>query len=359
LQDLCDQDQVPQAARPEVPPRFLSGLSVEQLEALAAELGEKPYRGRQLFEQIHARLVLDFDEMAPLPGSFRTRLAETGWKVHALAVAATRRSCDGTIKLALATHDSLLIESVLIPMEEGQATQCLSSQVGCPLKCTICMTGRIGFKRNLLPAEIVDQHLLAARHHPDLPVRNLVFMGMGEPLLNLSHVAAGIRLLQEERGRSISYRRITISTAGIIPGLEALPGHADCLLAVSLNAPNQELRAQLMPISRQYPLDRLMATLEAYPLKPRQRITFEYVLLPGVNDSPAHARELVRLLSHIRCKVNLIPYNPFPGSPYGRPEEGLVERFGQLLADKQMTVTIRRSKGADIEAACGQLAGGR
>ena len=329
----------------------------EELEALALRLGEKPYRGRQLFEQIHARLAGSLDDVTVLPGAFRKRLADEGFSAHGLSISQVLESTDTTIKMGLSTVDGLVVESVLIPMETGAFTQCMSSQAGCALACEFCMTGTLGWTRNLTAAEIVDQHLLALARFPDRPVKNLVFMGMGEPLLNVDEVVKAIRLLQHEKARSLSPRRITVSTAGIVPGIRRLGQEVDCQLAVSLNAPTQELRAELMPVSRRYPLDELMAALKEFPLLPRRRITFEYVLLPGVNDSPAHARDLVRLLSHIRCKVNLIPFNPFPGSRFGRPSDESVDRFLELLSAKQMMATIRRSRGADILAACGQLAG--
>jgi len=332
-------------------------MSPEELEALAARLGEKPYRGRQIFEQLHAHLAGTLDDLAVLPGAFRRCLAEEGFSARGLTISQVLESVDTTVKMGLSTADGLLVESVLIPMETGAFTQCMSSQAGCALGCAFCMTGTLGLARNLTAAEIVDQHLLALARFPDRPVKNLVFMGMGEPLLNVDEVVKAIRLLQHERGRSLSPRRITVSTSGIIPGIRRLGQEVACQLAVSLNAPTQELRVELMPISRRYPLEELMAALKEFPLPPRLRMTFEYVLLPGVNDSSAHARDLVRLLSHIRSKVNLIPFNPFPGSRFGRPSDEAVNRFLDLLASKSVLATIRRSRGSDILAACGQLAG--
>jgi 23S rRNA (adenine2503-C2)-methyltransferase len=329
----------------------------QELEQLVQSLGEKAYRGRQLFEQIHARSAASLAEVSVLPSALRERLASDGWDVHALSVARERRSSDGTLKMALAAADGAVVESVLIGMDTGSYTQCLSSQVGCALACDFCVTGTLGFTRNMTPAEIVDQYLLARGRHPDMPVRNLVFMGMGEPLNNFDNVATAIRILQEPRGSNISPRRITVSTAGIVPGIERLGREVDALLAVSLNAPRQDLREQLMPIARRYPLDVLMAALKAFPLDPRRRLTFEYVLLHGVNDSARDARDLVRLLSHVRCKVNLIPYNPVAEREALRPSEADVQAFADILAGKHMTVTVRKSKGQDIEAACGQLAG--
>lgn len=338
-------------------PHQLSGLTPGQLEALAEETGQKAYRGRQLFEQIQGRLIPRLEEMGVLPAAFRNRLSDLRWQVESLTVEAEETSCDGTIKLALRTGDGLVVETVLIGMEGGTYTQCLSTQVGCALECAFCATGALGFTRNLTPAEIVDQHLVARRRYPEAKIRNLVFMGMGEPLLNFDSLAAGIALLQAPRGQNISPRRITVSTAGIVPGIERLGAEVDALLAVSLNAPDQELRARLMPVARRFPLDQLIRALEAFPLKPRRRITIEYVMLAGVNDSIAQARNLVRLLANIRCKVNLIPFNSSAGCELTGSDAAAIDRFAGILAGKHMTVTVRQSKGADISGACGQLAG--
>ena len=338
-------------------PKHLCGLRPEDLEELALDAGEKSFRGRQLFEQVHARLVRDLDDMHPLPAGFRRYLAEQGWTASALEPGALQASADGTIKLGLATHDGAVIETVLIGMDNGTHTQCLSSQVGCALKCAVCMTGTLGFTRNLTAGEIVDQHLFAMTRYPDMKIRNLVFMGMGEPLLNFEELSRAVSLLQEARGRNISYRRITVSTAGVVPGIDRMGRELHALLAVSLNAPDQELREQLMPVARKYPLDHLMASLKRFPLPPRQRITLEYVLIRDCNDTAGHAHRLVKLVSNIRCKVNLIPFNPFPGCDLRPPTEDSVDSFLQILADKKLTATVRRSKGADIQAACGQLAG--
>jgi len=334
----------------------LTGLTLDELSRLSVSLGEKPFRGKQLFEQLHGRATGTLDEMAVLPARLRERLDRADWRCRSLTVADRQESADGTVKLALRAADGKIVETVLIPMED-HFTQCLSSQVGCALGCSICMTATMGFDRNLEIAEIVDQPLIAADLFPERPVRNLVFMGMGEPLLNPDNVVAAIRLLQEKRGRAFSSKRVTVSTAGIVPGIERLGRELDCQLAVSLNAPNQELRTRLMPIASRYPLDRLMAALKAFPLQARRRVTIEYVLVGGTNDTIEHARELVRLLSHLRCKVNLIPFNPFPGCGLEAPASDSLDSFLNVLADRKMPATVRRSKGADILAACGQLAG--
>jgi 23S rRNA (adenine2503-C2)-methyltransferase len=221
------------------------------------------------------------------------------------------------------------------------------------------MTGTLGLRRNLTAAEIVDQIRLAKRDFPECQVRNIVFMGMGEPLHNVDAVVAATKILQSPRGLMVSKRRLTVSTAGVIPGILRLSTEAEVLLAVSLNAPNQEIRERLMPIARKYPLDDLMATLKQWPLAPRQRLTLEYVMVAGINDQLEHARELVRLISHIRCKVNLIPFNPFPGTELQAPSEATIQAFFEALHAKDVRVTVRKSRGQDIQAACGQLAGSR
>jgi 23S rRNA (adenine2503-C2)-methyltransferase len=332
-------------------------MTPEELMKLAEDKSHKPFRGRQLFEQIHMKLAPSLDAVVQLPADLRTQLTDQGCGVCSLQVAATSTSTDGTVKLALETSGGQRIETVLIPMESGQYTQCISSQAGCPLGCRFCVTGTLGFTGNLSAAEIVDQHLVALRLHPEIKVKNLVFMGMGEPLLNFDEVARAVSLLQHPRGRNVSPRRITISTAGVIPGIRRMGEELDALLAVSLNAPDQQLRESLMPVARQYPLDQLMEELRRFPLHPRRRITLEYVMLRDINDSVDQARQLVRLISHIRCKVNLIPYNPSSVTGLIGTDKQGIERFAATLAQKNVTVTVRASKGQDIEAACGQLAG--
>jgi 23S rRNA (adenine2503-C2)-methyltransferase len=335
----------------------LSGLSSLELEELVDELGHKRYRGRQLFEQLHTRLALTLDAIAVLPVELRRKLMDRGALPSSLSITATQKSRDGTVKLALRTSDNNIVETVLIPMDTGKHTQCLSSQVGCALGCKVCMTASLGFTRNLTVAEIIDQHRIIRSLYPDRNIRNLVFMGMGEPLLNTDSVINAINLMGAERGMKISPHRITISTSGIIPGIQQLGRKSQVSLAVSLNAPDQETREQLMPVARKYPLDKLMSELRNFPLRSRQRLTLEYVLVRSVNDSPDHARQLIRLVSGLRCKINLIPFNPFPGSTMQAPSEDAISGFLKILAGKHLTATVRRSKGADIQAACGQLAG--
>jgi 23S rRNA (adenine2503-C2)-methyltransferase len=334
----------------------LVGLTSKELSSLFESLGQKAFRGRQVYRQIQKRGAADLGSMTDLPSDLRARFEDAGVSVRALTVVEHLKSSDGTEKLALATRDGRRIETVLIPMENGTATQCLSSQVGCAMGCEFCLTGRMGLLRNLTPGEIVDQHHIGCELSA-LPVRNLVFMGMGEPLHNFEHLRTAVGILEDPDGLDISHRRITVSTSGVVPGINRMAaGEIRARLAISLNAPTDAIRSEIMPINRKWPLEELLTALRAYPLPDRDRHTFEYVLLAGVNDQPEHARTLVRLLSHIRCKVNLIVFNEVDALPYHAPDAATVEAFRQLLEKKNLTVTVRASKGRDILAACGQLA---
>jgi len=334
----------------------LVGLTAEELSALFESLDEKPFRGRQVFRWIHKRGADDLEAMTDLPAELRSRLAGAGVTVRALGVGERRRSADGTEKIALEARDGRRIETVLIPMENGTATQCLSSQVGCAMGCGFCLTGRMWSLRDLTPGEIVDQHHIGCALS-ERPVRNLVFMGMGEPLNNFDAVRAAVEILEDPAGLDISHRRITVSTSGVIPGIRRMAaGELRARLAVSLNAPSDEIRTGIMPVNRKWPLDALLDALRDYPLPDRDRHTFEYVLLAGVNDQPEHARSLVRLLSRLRCKVNLIVFNEVDALPFRAPSPEAVEAFRTVLEAKHMTVTLRASRGSDIMAACGQLA---
>jgi 23S rRNA (adenine2503-C2)-methyltransferase len=320
-------------------------------------MGEPPYRARQLWQWVWQKGVFDFDQMSDISKSFRAALPEH-LTITLPRAQSVQESVDGTVKFLLVMDDGALIETVLIPDEE-RYTQCISSQVGCPLACTFCSTGRMGFERNLRPGEILGQVLLAREHlrtrHPDRALKNLVFMGMGEPLLNWKHVRTALEILNHPLGLDFSARRITVSTIGRPAELLELGRSGLASLAVSLHAPTQALRARIMPLAAEVPLDRLIEALKEYPLKPRQRITIEYLLLDGVNDSLEHARDLVRLLNPLRYKINLIAYNPCPGSPYQPPAPKKILDFEQYLWSKGVTATLRKSKGQDISAACGQL----
>lgn len=334
------------------------------------ELGEPKFRAVQVWQWIWQKMARDFADMSDVSKACRGRLAEAA-RISWPEVAGLEESRDGTAKFLLRLEDGALVETVLIPSDSREGvrrwTQCLSSQVGCAMGCTFCATGRMGFERNMNMGEILGQILVAREHlgdnRPDWPVlRNLVFMGMGEPLLNLKEVMRALRSLNNDKGLNFSPRRITVSTCGIEQGLAELGESGLAYLAVSLHAPTQELRAQIMPKAARWPLDRLLAALASYPLKTRERITFEYLLLGGINDGPEQARELARLVHGVgrgKGKLNLIVYNPAEGAPYAAPDAARVLAFEQCLWKRQITAIIRKSKGQDIKAACGQLKAAR
>lgn len=327
------------------------------------ELGEPKFRAVQLWQWLWRKMARDFGGMSDISRAARARLAERA-RIHWPEVARMQASRDGTVKFLLRMEDGALVESVLIPSEARDGSrrwsQCLSSQVGCAMGCTFCATGTMGFSRNLSMGEILGQVLVARAHlgdtRPDWPVlRNLVFMGMGEPLLNWRAVRDALESLNDDRGLNFSPRRITVSTCGIRDGLRELGESGLAYLAVSLHAPNQGLRERIMPRAARWPLDELLAALAAYPLKTRERITFEYLLLHGVNDGPEHAAELARVVSRVRGKLNLILFNPWEGSPWQAPTEERVLAFERCLWERNITAIVRKSKGQDIAAACGQL----
>ena len=327
------------------------------------ELGEPKFRAVQLWQWLWRKMARDFEGMSDISRATRARLAERA-RIRWPEVAATQERGDGTVKVLLRREDGALVESVLIPSEGRDGgrrwSQCLSSQVGCAMGCTFCATGGMGFARNLSMGEILGQVLVARDYlgdtRPDWPVlRNLVFMGMGEPLLNWRAVKDALTSLNDDHGLNFSPRRITVSTCGIPEGLAELGESGLAYLAVSLHAPTQDLRARLMPRAARWPLTDLMAALAAYPLKTRERITFEYLLLGGVNDSPEQAAQLARLVARVRGKLNLIVFNPWPGAPWQAPSEERVLAFERALWDRNITAIVRKSKGQDIAAACGQL----
>lgn len=348
---------------PDTPARpNLLDLTFHELETLMANLGEPPFRARQVWQWLWQKGATSPEEMTNLSKDLRSRLAEASVIVLP-RVARKLESADGTVKFLLALHDGESIETVLIP-EKTHYTQCLSTQAGCAMACTFCRTGLMGLRRNLSHGEILGQ-ILVARNHLEaaatgLKLRNLVFMGMGEPLMNYDNLLHSLESLHHPQGLDFSTRRVTVSTVGIVPGILEFGRAGMGALAVSLHAPTQELREKIMPkAARALPLDKLMEVLGKYPLAHRETITFEYVLLGGVNDTPQHARELVRLISHVKGKVNLIAYNESPGLPYKAPKPEDVEAFQKILWDKSVTVTLRKSKGRDIFAACGQLLAAR
>lgn len=336
----------------------LLDFSFHQLEDLIVGLGEPPFRARQVWQWLWQKGAASPQEMTNLSKGLRTRLAEAS-QINLPQVSTQLVSSDGTVKFLLDLSGGASIETVLIP-EKTHFTQCLSTQAGCAMACTFCRTGQMGLMRNLTPGEILSQVLVAKAYLAETgakrSLRNLVFMGMGEPLLNYDNLLQALESLLHPQGLDFSSRRITVSTVGIVPGILEFGRSGLGALAVSLHAPTQELREQLMPkAAKALPLPKLMDVLKQIPLKPRETITFEYVLLGGVNDSPQQARELVRLLSHVKGKVNLIAYNESPGLPYKTPNPSDVEAFQKVLWDKGITVTLRKSKGRDIFAACGQL----
>lgn len=336
-------------------PLFLKNFTLEQLEAWVLTLGERPFRARQLYRHLYARNVSEWSQCTDISRGFRERL-ESEAALDALTVARVDEAGDGTRKYLFRLHDGNFIESVLIP-DPPRCTLCISSQVGCALGCKFCLTGTMGLKRNLETAEIVDQVCHALRD-PKLgqKVNSLVLMGMGEPLANYDQVLRALGILTDPDGLMFSHRRVTLSTAGLVPQMRRLGTDSAVNLAISIHAPNDALRDELMPINRTYPLGELMRTCREYPLQARKRITFEYILLDGVNDSPREAKELVRLLKGVRAKINLIAFNPHPGSIYRTPSPEKILAFQDVLRKANLTAIIRKSRGGEIGAACGQLA---
>ncbi|MDT8437819.1 MAG: 23S rRNA (adenine(2503)-C(2))-methyltransferase RlmN [Wenzhouxiangellaceae bacterium] len=335
----------------------LLGMSRPELEQFFAQLGEKPFRARQLLQWIHQRGVTDFAAMSDLSRGLRETLGLLA-EVRPPEVAHEQRSADGTIKWAMALPGGNMVETVFIP-ERGRGTLCISSQVGCMLNCTFCSTAMQGFSRNLSAAEIIGQVWLAAQRIGEQRITNVVLMGMGEPLLNLDQVRPALELMREDLAWQLAARRVTVSTAGVVPGIDALADGPGIALAVSLHAPNDELRTRLVPLNRKYPLADLIEACKRYlsARRPKQSITFEYTMIDGVNDDPALARDLRRLLAHVPSKINLIPFNPFPGSPFHCSPPAVIERFQQVLRDGGLIATVRKTRGGDIDAACGQLVG--
>jgi 23S rRNA (adenine2503-C2)-methyltransferase len=333
----------------------LLGFDAAGLERFCQALGEKPFRARQLLRWIHQRGEADFGRMSDLARSLQETLSEKAC-VEAPRIVGDTAAADGTRKWLLRVDGANAVEAVFIP-EARRATLCVSSQAGCVLDCAFCSTGKQGFNRNLTTAEIVGQLWLASRLI-ETRISNVVMMGMGEPLLNLDNVIPALRLMLDDNAYGLSRRRVTVSTAGVIPGIDRLRDECPVALAVSLHAPNDALRDRLVPVNRKYPLARLAAACNRYLERaPRDFITFEYVMLEHVNDSDAHARELVALAGRVRSKFNLIPFNPFPNSGFQRSSPERIRRFAEILGGAGLTVTVRKTRGDDIAAACGQLAG--
>jgi len=339
----------------------LIGLDAAGLESFFAGQGEKPFRARQLLHWIHQRGETDFAGMSDLAKGLREKLAASA-RVDAPVIVGDMTAQDGTRKWLLKVDDANAVEAVFIP-ETHRGTLCVSSQAGCVLDCAFCSTGKQGFNRNLSTAEIIGQLWLANRllridPSVERPVSNVVMMGMGEPLLNLDDVIPALRLMLDDNAYGLSRRRVTVSTSGVVPGMDRLRDECPVALAVSLHAPNDALRDRIVPVNRKYPLRELIAACKRYLEKaPRDFITFEYVMLDGVNDSDKHARELLGIAERVRCKFNLIPFNPFPGTEFTRSSPERIRCFAEILQRAGLTVTTRKTRGDDIAAACGQLAG--
>jgi 23S rRNA (adenine2503-C2)-methyltransferase len=339
----------------------LLGLNREGLERMFEQMGEKRFRASQLLKWIHQHRVRDFESMTNLSKALRLKLGEIA-EIRPPEIVSDQLSTDGTRKWLLRVGCGNCIETVFIP-EETRGTLCVSSQVGCALNCTFCSTARQGFNRNLDCAEIIGQLYLATTlleepGRENRVITNVVLMGMGEPLLNFDSVVAAMDLMLEDFAYGLARKRVTLSTAGVVPGIDRLSERCPVSLAVSLHAPDDSLRNQLVPLNRSYPIAELLEACRRYARKhPRERITFEYVMLEGVNDSLQHARSLTKLLSGIPAKVNLIPFNSFPDTTYRRSPQARIDVFRDaLVASGLMTIT-RRTRGEDIDAACGQLAG--
>jgi 23S rRNA (adenine2503-C2)-methyltransferase len=354
-------------------PVNLLDLDLDGLTTWFESLGEKPFRARQVMRWVHREGCAEFDRMTDVAKALRARLAGQAC-VRAPAVMRDSVSVDGTRKWLLDVGGGNAVESVFIP-EATRGTLCISTQAGCALDCAFCSTGKQGFNRNLATGEILGQlwlanRLLGAARDPQgdgggederdngRVISNVVLMGMGEPLANFDSVLVALRVMLDDHAYGLSRRRVTVSTSGIVPAMDRLREECPVALAVSLHAPDDALRDRLVPINRKYPLQALMAACARYlESAPRDFITFEYVMLDGVNDSDAHARQLLSLVRGLPCKFNLIPFNPFPDSPFRRSPQQRIQRFAGILVDAGIVTTVRRTRGEDVDAACGQLAG--
>lgn len=341
----------------------LLGMPIEKLEAFFLSIGEKSFRAKQVMKWIHHYGVSDFDDMTDLGKALRQKLSDIA-EIRGPEVVYEGVSKDGTRKWLVKVEGGSSVETVLIP-EGSRATLCVSSQAGCSVDCSFCSTGKQGFNRNLTAAEIIGQVWIASKAVTekvganDKAITNVVMMGMGEPLLNFDNVVDAMHIMMQDWGYGISKRRVTLSTSGVLPALDELSKVIDVSLAVSLHAPNDELRSQLVPLNKKYPIADLIACCKRYldALGDTRVVTVEYTLIAGVNDRPSHAHELAKLLRQLPCKINLIPFNPFPQSDYQRPSRNAVKAFQDILIKANYTATIRSTRGDDIDAACGQLVG--
>ena len=339
----------------------LLDFDADGLTAWFAEQGEKPFRAKQVLRWMHRSGVADFDAMTDIAKSLREKLKARA-VVAPPAVVSDKVSDDGTRKFLIDVGNGNAVETVFIP-EDDRGTLCISTQAGCALDCAFCSTGKQGFNRNLTVAEIIGQlwqanKALGVVHGDERVISNVVMMGMGEPLANFENTVAALKLMLDDNAYGLSRRRVTVSTSGLVPVMDRLREECPVALAVSLHAPNDKLRDELVPINQKYPLKDLMAACQRYLEKaPRDFITFEYTMIDGINDSEGHARELLALVKNVPCKFNLIPFNPFPGSPFKRSPAERVRRFADILMQAGIVTTTRKTRGDDIDAACGQLAG--
>ena len=341
----------------------LLGMSLEELEAFFISIKEKPFRSKQVFQWIHQKGESDFHKMTNLSKDLQSKLSEL-CMIKAPEILYEKDSVDGTRKWVLSVGSGDLVEMVLIP-EGRRATLCVSSQVGCAVDCSFCATGKQGFSRNLSTSEIIGQLWVAEnsfgypREHSDKKVTNIVMMGMGEPLLNFEAVTSAMKLMMHDKAYGLSKRKVTLSTSGLVPLIDKLSEVTDAALTISLHAPNDLLRDGLVPINKKYPINELLESVKRYVSKcgDKRKTTIEYILINQVNDSLENAEELSNLLRTLPCKINLIPFNPFPGSSYKRPSNMRVQTFKKKLQKEGYITTIRTTRGEDIMAACGQLVG--
>lgn len=342
----------------------LLNLNRAGLRAFFADIGEKPFRADQVMKWIYQQGVSDFEEMTNLNKNLRAKLIEHA-EIVAPEIAYYQEASDGTIKFALELEGGQEVESVWIP-ESERATLCVSSQVGCALECTFCSTAQQGFNRNLSVSEIIGQvwrvatFLGLSKDTAKRPITNVVMMGMGEPLLNLKNVVPAMDLMLDDFGFGLSKRRVTLSTSGVVPALDMLGDQIDVALAISLHAPNDTLRNEIVPINKKYNIEAFLAGVRRYLSKSKAnqgKVTVEYVMLSNINDSTDQAHELAKVLKDTPCKINLIPFNPYPGSPYLCSSNSRIDRFAKVLMGYGLTVVVRKTRGDDIDAACGQLVG--
>lgn len=364
---MSELNVTPSSVSPAITPKKekinLLDLNRQQMREFFASLGEKPFRADQVMKWIYHYCCDDFNEMTDINKVFRNRLQELA-EIRAPEVAEEQRSADGTIKWAIQVGGQQ-VETVYIP-EKGRATLCVSSQVGCALECKFCSTAQQGFNRNLRVSEIIGQVwraakiIGAAKVTGQRPITNVVMMGMGEPLLNLTNVVPAMEIMLDDFGFGLSKRRVTLSTSGVVPALDKLGDMIDVALAISLHAPNDTIRDEIVPINKKYNIETFLASVSRYIGKSNAnqgRVTIEYVMLDHINDSTDNAHELAALLKDTPCKINLIPWNPFPGAPYGRSSNSRIDRFSKVLMEYGFTTIVRKTRGDDIDAACGQLAG--